>query len=104
MARATNGRVRKSITRGTALATLHASTRTDHDDDNIVFDSLRILGIIRRRVDRPAVGRKAYVRWWERLRALIVLSAIVVGLGVALATVIGITVLGFGFLLEHAIS
>lgn len=82
---------------------IHAQFRFD-DDSNIVMDSLRVLGIVRKRVDRPVVGRKAYVRWWERVRAIIVLSAIVVSLGVALAAVIGVTVLSFGFLLEQAIS
>ncbi len=96
--------------RARLLEGVHAITPTDHDheyhddDDNIVFDTLRVLGVLRKKVDRPAVGRKAYVRWWERLRALIVLSGIVVALGLALAAVVGITVLGFGFLLEQAIS
>ena len=76
----------------------------DEDRTNIILDSLRVLGIVRRRVDRPVVGRKAYVRWWERLRAIIVLGAMVVALGIALAAVIGITVLSLGFLLERAIS
>ena len=76
----------------------------DEDDTNIIMDSLRAIGLVRRRVDRPIVGRKAYVRWWERIRAIIVLAALVVGLGIALAAVIGITVLGLGFLLERAIS
>ncbi len=83
---------------------LFAAPVDDDDDTNIVMDTLRVLGIVRRRVDRPVVGRKAYVRWWERLRALVVLAAIVVALGVALAAVVGITVLGLGFLLERAIS
>lgn len=68
------------------------------------MDSLRALGLIRRRVARPVVGRKAYVRLWERVRALVVLTAIVIGLGVALAAAIGVVVLGAGFLLEQAIS
>jgi hypothetical protein len=76
----------------------------DDDDTNIIMDSLRAIGLVRRRVDRPIVGRKAYVRWWERIRAIIVLAALVVGLGIALAAVVGITVLGLGFLLERAIS
>ena len=76
----------------------------DEDDTNIIMDSLRAIGLVRRRVDRPTVGRKAYVGWWERVRAIIVLAALVVGLGVALAAVVGITVLGLGFLLERAIS
>ncbi len=84
---------------------LLGATPIDNDDDHrIVLDTLRVLGLIRKRVDRPVVGRKAYVRWWERVRALLVLGGIVVALGVALATVIGITVLGLGFLLEQAIS
>lgn len=76
----------------------------DEDDTNIIMDSLRAIGLVRRRVDRPIVGRKAYVRWWERIRAIIVLAALVIGLGIALAAVVGITVLGLGFLLERAIS
>ena len=76
----------------------------DEDETNIIMDSLRVIGLVRRRVDRPIVGRKAYVRWWERIRAIIVLAALVVGLGIALAAVVGITVLGLGFLLERAIS
>ena len=44
------------------------------------------------------------MRLWERVRALVVLSAIVIGLGVALAAAIGVVVLGAGFLLEQAIS
>lgn len=76
----------------------------DEDDTNIIMDSLRAIGLVRRRVDRPIVGRKAYVRWWERIRAIVVLTALVVGLGIALAAVVGITVLGLGFLLERAIS
>jgi hypothetical protein len=76
----------------------------DDDDTNIIMDSLRAIGLVRRRVDRPIVGRKAYVRWWERIRAIVVLAALVVGLGIALAAVVGITVLGLGFLLERAVS
>ncbi len=81
-----------------------AALSVDDDDNNIVMDTLRVLGIVRKKVDRPVVGRKAYVRWWERLRALVVLGAIVLALGVAVAAVVGITVLGLGFLLEQAIS
>lgn len=82
-----------------------AAVPVDDDDDmNLVMDSLRALGLVRRRVERPVVGRKAYVRLWERVRALVVLSAIVIGLGVALAAAIGVVVLGAGFLLEQAIS
>lgn len=76
----------------------------DEERTNIILDSLRVLGIVRRRVDRPVVGRKAYVRWWERIRAIIVLGAMVVALGIALAAVIGLMILSLGFLLERAIS
>ncbi len=70
----------------------------------IAVDSLRALGLLPRRVDRPVVGRKAYVRWWERIRALVVLAAIVTGLGVALAVVIGATLVVMGTFLEQAVS
>lgn len=102
------GRRLTASTRGRPRAQLHIQTRFDNysndSDTNIVMDSLRVLGIVRQRVDRPVVGRKAYTRWWERLRAVIVLAGIVVSLGIALAAVVGITVLSLGFLLEQAIS
>ncbi len=44
------------------------------------------------------------MRWWQRLGAAAVLTAIVAGLGIALAAVVGVVVLGAGFLLEQAIS
>lgn len=96
-----NGRVaaRKSFD-----SLLAFQNRLRQDAAALALDSLRVLGLIRRRVDRPTVGRKAYVRWWERIRSLIVLAAIVIGLGIALAATIGVTVLGAGFLLERAIS
>jgi len=68
------------------------------------MDSLRVLGLVRRRVEKPTVGRRAYVRLWERVRALIVLAAIIISIGVILAGTIGIIVLAAGFLLEQAIS
>jgi len=85
---------------------LLATTATDPDNERVnpLLDSLRVLGIIRRRVPRTVVGKKAYVRWWERLRALVVLAVIVVGLGIALAAAIGILVLSAAFLLEQAIA
>ena len=49
-------------------------------------------------------GRKAHVRLWERIRAIIVLAAIIITIGVAVAAVIGIVVLAAGFLLEQAIG
>lgn len=77
----------------------------DQDDDNsIIMDSLRVLGLVRRRVEAPVVGRRAYVRVWERVRALIVLTGIIITIGVVLAASIGIVFLAAGFLLEQAIS
>lgn len=84
---------------------VHRAVRFDKDDDtSIVMDSLRVLGLVRRQVEQPVVGRKAYVRLWERVRALIVLAAIIVSIGVMLAATIGVLVLAAGFLLEQAIS
>jgi len=102
MVRAANGS--EQLRRRIGPSMLGVVPVDDEDDTNIIMDSLRAIGLVRRRVDRPIVGRKAYVRWWERIRAIIVLAALVVGLGIALAVVIGITVLGLGFLLERAIS
>jgi hypothetical protein len=76
----------------------------DDDDPSRLMDSLRVLGLVRRRVERPTVGRRAYVRLWERVRALIVLAAIIISVGVILAGTIGIIVLAAGYLLEQAIS
>lgn len=87
------------------IAGLTLAVRFDKDDDtSIVMDSLRAIGLVRRRIEQPVVGRKAYVRLWERVRALIVLSAIIVSIGVAVAATIGILVLAAGFLLEQAIA
>ncbi len=102
MVRAANGS--EQLRRRVGPSMLGVVPVDDEDDTNIIMDSLRAIGLVRRRVDRPIVGRKAYVRWWERVRAIIVLAALVVGLGIALAAVVGITVLGLGFLLERAIS
>lgn len=74
------------------------------NDTSILMDTLRVLGVVRREVERPVVGKKAYVRLWERIRALIVLAAIIVTLGVLLAATVGLIVLAAGFLLEQAIS
>jgi hypothetical protein len=69
-----------------------------------LIEVLRLFGLARRAVPRPVVGKKAYVRWWERLRATLLLGAIVVALGFLVAAIIGILVLAAGFLLEQAIS
>ena len=65
---------------------------------------LRVLGLARRAVPRPVVGPKAYVQWWQRIVALLVLAALVVVIGIALAAVVGLLVVVAGFLLEQAIS
>lgn len=70
----------------------------------VLVAALRAVGILRQGVQRPVVGPKAYVRLWQRLRSLIVLAAIVVGLGIVLAVVVGVIVLGLAFFLENAIS
>lgn len=96
-----------SVTRrGSARPGLHGLWRTApvDDDNSILIDSLRALGLVRKRNDRPVVGRKAYVRMWERVRAVIVLGMIIVALGVMLATVVGLIFLAAGFLLEQAIG
>ncbi len=102
MVRAANGS--EQLRRRVGPSMLGVVPVDDEDDTNIIMDSLRVIGLVRRRVDRPIVGRKAYVRWWERIRAIIVLATLVVGLGIALAAVVGITVLGLGVLLDRAIS
>lgn len=76
----------------------------DTDDTSILMDSLRALGLVRRRIERPVVGQKAYVRLWERVRAAIVLATIIATIGVLLAASIGIIVLAAGYLLEQAIA
>lgn len=69
-----------------------------------VIDVLRFFGLARRGVPRPVVGPKAFVRWWQRLGSAVMLAAVVAGLGIALAAVVGVVALGAGFLLEQAIS
>ncbi len=80
------------------------TTGPDRDRVNPIIESMRAIGIIHHHVPRAVVGKKAYVRWWQRLRAIITLGVIVLALGVALAAGIGIIILGAGFLLEQAIA
>ncbi|MDE0605552.1 MAG: hypothetical protein OXH78_00150 [Acidimicrobiaceae bacterium] len=82
----------------------HRSSSGSNQPSELLASSLRAVGILRHSVQRPVVGSKAYIRLWQRLRSLIVLAAIVVGLGVAVAVVIGVIVVGLAFLLENAIS
>lgn len=70
----------------------------------VLVRALRAVGILRQPVQRPVSGPKAYVRLWQRLRSLIVLAAVVISLGIAVAVVVGVLVLGFAFFLENAIS
>ena len=65
---------------------------------------LRVLGLARRAVPRPVVGPKAYAQWWQRVLALMVLVAMMVGIGFVLAVAVGVIVVVAGFLLEQAIS
>ncbi|MEC7402841.1 MAG: hypothetical protein VYD93_02055, partial [Actinomycetota bacterium] len=74
MVRAANGS--EQLRRRIGPSMLGVVPVDDEDDTNIIMDSLRAIGLVRRRVDRPIVGRKAYVRWWERIRAIIVLAAL----------------------------
>ncbi len=69
-----------------------------------VIDVLRVLGLARRAVPRPVVGPKAYPQWWQRIFSLLVLAALVVVIGFALAALVGLLVVVAGFLLEQAIS
>lgn len=83
---------------------LLAAVSQSDDGANSVVEALRTLGILRDPNPAPTVGRRAYVRWWERVRAALFLVAVLIALGVVLAVVIGVTVLIAGFLLEQAIS
>lgn len=49
---------------------------------------------------REVTGRRAKVRWWQRLQALILLTVIIVALGLILAVLVGIAFLGGTILLE----
>ena len=53
---------------------------------------------------RVVTGRRAHIRWWHRLRSLVLLTIFVVIAGVATATAIGLLVFLSGFLLEQAIG
>ena len=76
----------------------------DRDRTNPILDVMRSVGLIRHSVPHAVVGKKAYVRWWQRIRAIAALGVIVLALGVALAAGIGVIILGAGFLLEQAIA
>ena len=58
----------------------------------------------RRDSSAPVVGRGAYPRWWERLRAVFGLAALNVALGIAVAIAFALIVVMVGFAFEVAIS
>ena len=53
---------------------------------------------------RVPTGRQTHIRWWHRVRSVVLLALFVVMGGVATATAIGITVFLSGFLVEQAIG
>lgn len=73
-------------------------------DSNPIQSALQAVGLARRPPPTMVLGERAYVRWWERARAAVGLTVLVIALGVAFAASIGIVILGAGFLLEQAIS
>lgn len=65
--------------------------------------ALRVLGLARRAVPRVIVGKKAYVRWWQRVLAAVALAVLVMIIGVAITAAAGLLVLVAGLLFEGAI-
>jgi hypothetical protein len=53
---------------------------------------------------RILTGRRAQIRWWHRVRSVVLLSAFVVVGGIAMATAIGVSIFLSGFLIEQAIG
>ena len=53
---------------------------------------------------RVLTGHRAHIRWWHRVRSVLLLTAFVVVGGFATATAIGITLFLSGFLVEQAIG
>ena len=53
---------------------------------------------------RVLTGRRARIRWWHRVRSVVLLSAFVVVGGIAMATTIGVAIFLSGFLIEQAIG
>ena|GEM_PF-5733513 len=49
---------------------------------------------------KEVIGRRAKIQWWHRIRALVVLAIIVVGLGIALAISIGLVFIAGLLVLE----
>ncbi|MCU0272681.1 MAG: hypothetical protein MUE34_05550 [Acidimicrobiales bacterium] len=61
-------------------------------------------GIAPRDPDPVVVGRKAYVQWWERVRAAVALVVLVVLLGLATAAAVGALFFVGGFVLEQIVG
>ena len=59
------------------------------------------VGLGNRPPEPPVVGPAASVQWWERVRSLVILSALVLVLGLLLAGLIGAIVAIAGYLLEQ---
>ena len=53
---------------------------------------------------RVVTGKKAQIRWWQRLRSFVLLATFVIFGGIAVATAIGVFLFLSGFLIEQAIG
>lgn len=62
------------------------------------------LGLGYQQPEQPVLGKNAKVRWWQRLRAVVMLAVIVVLLGILVAGLVGATIFLAGYLLETAVS
>ena len=54
--------------------------------------------------EQPVVGPAARVRWWQRVRSLIVLGILIAALGAAVAASVGAIIFLAGFILEQAVN
>lgn len=62
------------------------------------------IGFGTRPPEPPVVGPAAQVQWWERVRSLVILAALVLALGLLLAGIIGSIVVLIGYFLEQTAS
>ena len=81
----------------------HDSAFAPHSSRRLLLRVLRTLGLTRRAIPKAVVGPKAYVQWWQRLLAVLGLTAIVLSIGITLAASMGLLLLVIGLLLEGAI-
>lgn len=70
----------------------------------LLSKTLRGLGLARRVVPRPVIGEKAYVQWWQRLLAAVVLTFMVIGIALSLSAAVGLVVVVVVVVLEQAIA